>query len=370
MNFTILGIGTAVPAVAVDQSDALRLAEALCVRTEEQATWLPAMYRNTGIERRNSVLGGEIVRDVIENTRVSGSVFLPSGGTNDAGPTTAERMQAYVEHAGRLAAKAASQAIERSAVGPNCITHLITVSCTGFHSPGLDLDLMRTLGLPSTIQRTHIGFMGCHGALNGLRVARAFASADRNARILMCATELCTLHYYYGWNPQKMIVNAIFGDGAAALVGGAVPPTKNDWQLVASASYVFPGTTNAMTWSIGDHGFAMTLSKQVPSLIAENLRPWISAWLADYGLGPNAIASWAIHPGGPRILDAAEQALGLQRDATVHSRAIFSEHGNMSSPTILFVVDRLHRLKAPGPCVALAFGPGLTVEAALLSWTG
>jgi predicted naringenin-chalcone synthase len=366
MNFTILGLGTAVPVVAVDQVDALRLAEALCVRTDEQATWLPTMYRNTGIERRNSVLGGEIVQDVIENTRVSGSVFLPSGEPTDAGPTTTQRMKVYVEHAGPLAAEAAGIAIGRSGIGAKDLTHLITVSCTGFHSPGVDFELIKVLGLPSTIQRTHVGFMGCHGALNGLRVARAFAGADRDARILLCATELCTLHYYYGWNPQKMIVNAIFGDGAAALVGGAVPATKSTWQVLASASHVFPGTTDAMSWSIGDHGFAMTLSKQVPSLIAENLGRWITSWLAEYGLDPNVIASWAIHPSGPRILDATEQALNLKREATEHSRAVFSEHGNMSSPTVLFVLDRLHRSNAPGPCVALAFGPGLTVEAALL----
>jgi predicted naringenin-chalcone synthase len=366
MSFTILGIGTAVPGVAVDQSDALRLAEALCCRTEEQVTWLPTMYRNTGIEQRNSVLGGEIVHDVIEKTRVSQSVFLPTGAPDDAGPTTAQRMQHYKKHAGPLAAEAAAKAIERSELSPKELTHLITVSCTGFHAPGVDIELMRTLGLPSTIQRTHIGFMGCHGALNGLRVARAFADADRKARVLLCATEVCTLHYYYGWNPQKMIVNALFGDGAAAIVGGALTAPKIAWQMVASGSHVFPGTTDAMTWSIGDHGFAMTLSKQVPGMIAEHLRPWITAWLSEHGLALNAIASWAIHPGGPRILDAVEQALNLSREATATSRAVFSEHGNMSSPTVLFVLDRLQRCHARGPCVALGFGPGLTVEAVLL----
>jgi predicted naringenin-chalcone synthase len=120
-----------------------------------------------------------------------------------------------------------------------------------------------------------------------------------------------------------------------------------------------------MTWTIGDHGFTMTLSKQVPALIHRHLRPWLTAWLAALGLDLAAVGSWAVHPGGPRVLEVVEESLGLGRDALAVSRAVFADYGNMSSPTVLFILERLMRQDAPRPCVALGFGPGMTVEAAL-----
>src|SRR5262249_53566458 len=159
---------------------------------------------------------------------------------------------------------------------------------------------------------THVGFMGCHGALNGLRVARAFAAEEPAARLLLCAVELCTLHYHYAWDPQKVIANAIFADGAAALVGvpGAAAP-RDEWLVAASGSCLVPGSAGAMTWTIGDHGFEMSLSRQVPGLIARHVRPWLEGWLAGRGLSLGTVGSWAVHPGGPRILQAAEEGLGL-----------------------------------------------------------
>ena len=272
-------------------------------------------------------------------------------------------MRQYIEHAGPLAIEAAGKSLEFAKMLPSALTHLVTVSCTGFHAPGVDIELIRALDLPATIQRTHVGYMGCHGALNGLRVARAFAAAEPGARILLCATELCSVHYHYGWEPSKMIANALFADGAAAIVGGPLP-MSGGWRATASGSYVFPGTADAMTWSVADHGFEMTLAKKVPGLIAEHLRPWITAWLTEQGLTLEQVPTWAIHPGGPRILDAVEHALDLGPRKSAASRAVFAEYGNMSSPTILFILDRLLREHAPAACVAVGFGPGLTVEAA------
>jgi predicted naringenin-chalcone synthase len=246
------------------------------------------------------------------------------------------------------------------------LTHLITVSCTGFFAPGVDYTLMRELGLAATIQRTHVGFMGCHGALNGLRVAQAFARSDPASRILLCAVELCSLHCHYGTDPQKMIGNAIFSDGCAAVVGVPHAAGQADsWKIIGTGSFLIPDSADAMTWTIGDHGFEMTLSKRVPSLIARHLRPALESWLEHSGRRLSDIRSWAIHPGGPRILDAAQHALGLTTDHTATSRDVFSEFGNMSSPTILFIIDRLRRQNAPRPCLALAFGPGLIAEAVL-----
>ena len=212
-------------------------------------------------------------------------MFLPTGAPDETGPTTGQRMQHYAELAPPLAVAAAADAMRRSGLDATDLTHLITVSCTGFIAPGLDVALIRGLELRPTIQRTHVGYMGCHGALNGLRVARAFTAAEPEARVLLCAVELCSLHYHYGWrNPGKVIANALFSDGAAAVIGvplAAAP--ANAWRVAATGSCLIPDSADAMTWTIGDHGFVMTLSKRVPGLIAEHLRPWLESWLAEQG---------------------------------------------------------------------------------------
>jgi predicted naringenin-chalcone synthase len=367
MKFAILGIGTAFPLTTISQQDAAGIARALCARTPEQATWLPAMYAHSGVATRHLTFPTAVVRDVLDGTRHSGSVFLPSGEPDDRGPTTGQRMQHYAADAPPLALAAARQALDESAVAAETITHLLTVSCTGFAAPGVDLALIRGLGLPPTVQRCNVGFMGCHGAINGLRVARAFTAADPSARVLLCAVELCSLHYFYGWDPQKVIANALFADGAAAVVGvaaGAAPP--DCWSVADTGSCLVPASADAMTWTVGDHGFEMTLSRQVPALIGEHLRPWLEEWLAGHGLLVRDVSSWAIHPGGPRIVEAAASALQLPAAAVAEGNAVLRDYGNMSSPTILFILQRLRRRQAPRPCVALAFGPGLVAEAALL----
>jgi predicted naringenin-chalcone synthase len=366
MSFAILGLGTAVPAASIDQGTAAGIARALCCRTPEQETWLPVMYGQTGIQTRRMVFGQAVVEDVIDGTRFSGSCFLPRGTPEDRGPTTAQRMQHFVQYAPPLALEAAAQALRSAHLNAEDITHLITVCCTGFHAPGLDFEMIRGLGLPATTERTHVGFMGCHGALNGLRLARAFADSNAAARILLCAVELCSIHYFYGWDPEKMVANALFGDGAAALAG--VSSTKapaSAWRVDATGSCYLPESARDMTWTLGDHGFEMTLTKRVPGLIARHLRPWLEQWLRQNDLTLSGVASWAIHPGGPRILEAVEEALGLSRKQTSTAMEVFSEFGNMSSPTVLFILDRLHSRNAPRPCVALGFGPGMVAEATL-----
>lgn len=366
MSFAILGQGFAVPETVIDQTDASGIAVALCCRTPEHRTWLPLMYDQTGVRTRHIQYEPELVRDLIDGTRMSGSIFLPTGEADDCGPTTGQRLAIYAQKSGPLAIRAARGALSTANIDPNCVTHLITVSCTGFHAPGIDLALIRSLGLAQSVQRTHVGYMGCHGALNGLRVASAFTEADPRAVVLLCAVELCSLHYHYGWDPQKMIANALFADGAAAIIGTAAGP-PDAWRLAASGSVVLPESADAMTWTVGDHGFEMTLSKRVPGLIQEHLRPWLSHWLGDNGVSLSQVRSWAVHPGGPKILEAVESALELPASATVHSREVFAEYGNMSSPTVLFILERLRGANAPRPCVALGFGPGLAAEAALFA---
>lgn len=364
MSFAIHGLGTANPPDAVSAADGLGLARKLAGADVRTSTWLVPVYEKSGVERRFQVIGGAVVRDVLDGEDRVNSPFFPTPARDNVGPTTAERMTMYAAEAGPLALRAAARAVAESGFAPDSFTHLVTVSCTGFGAPGVDLALIRGLGLRPTVERTHVGFMGCHGALNGLRVAHAFAAANPGARVLVAAVELCSLHYYYGNEADKLIANAIFADGAAAVAGQAGDRGRG-WSLRASGSCLIPESAADMAWTVGDNGFAMTLSRRVPGLIAAHLRPWLEGWLRDNGVSLADVKSWAVHPGGPKILVAAEEALGLPPAALAPSRAVFADRGNMSSPTVLFVLDRLRRENAPGPCVALGFGPGLVAEAAL-----
>jgi predicted naringenin-chalcone synthase len=248
------------------------------------------------------------------------------------------------------------------------VKHLVTVSCTGFNAPGVDYRLIRRLGLPAEVARTHVGFMGCHALLNGMRVARAIVEAESSACVLLCAVEVCSLHFQYGWDISQIVVNALFADGAAAMVivPEAVRLENRAFSILANGSTILPDCEDAMSWRIGDHGFMMTLSQRVPELIATHVGPWLRDWLARQDLAIDSVGSWAVHPGGPRILSAFGEAAGLDRSMLEPSYRVLVEHGNMSSPTIAFILERLRMLKAPRPCVAIAFGPGLAVEAALL----
>lgn len=361
------GFGLALPEHSIAQSDAAELVVPFNADTEDQSRVLRELYRRAGVKRRHSV--------VLESGGSDGmarqSTYTPRSEQRPFGPTTAERMQAYERHAGTLATMATQRALHDARVDAKEITHLVTVSCSGFHAPGFDIELLLAAGLSPSVARTHVGFMGCHGALNGLRVADAFLTAKPAANVLLCCVELCSLHHQYGWSPDRVVSNALFADGAAAVVLTAEGTSQaRSWQLAASGSVVLPGTLGDMGWRIRDHGFEMTLSARVPELIKQHLRPWLSEWLGSQGVQLEDIGSWAFHPGGPRILSAAGETLGLRREQWATSEAVLAEYGNMSSPTILFILDRLRQEADDGLCVALAFGPGLTIEAALLRRAG
>jgi predicted naringenin-chalcone synthase len=364
MTAAILGLGTALPSRGVTQQRAAEHARARCCETAHQERLLATLYRRSGVARRQSVVvGGD------QSSEQSRFFPLPKHEA-DIGPTTAERLARYAADAPQLAHQAARSALDDAAWRADHITHLVTVSCTGFSAPGFDIALMKRLGLSAEVQRTHVGFMGCHGALNGLRVASAMADAQPGAVVLLCAVELCSLHFGYGWNSDRVVANALFGDGAAAAVIAASPVAMNGrsaiWSVRASGSAIVPDSEDAMTWTIGDHGFEMTLSPAVPNLIEAQLPSWLDAWLDRCGVTRSRIASWAVHPGGPRILDAVQTALALPSDALDVSRSVLNDFGNMSSPTLMFILERLRSRRSECPCVALAFGPGLTIEAALL----
>jgi predicted naringenin-chalcone synthase len=353
-----MGMGTALPGHTMSMDEAVAMSTDLICRTDRETRLLRTMYRKARVQNRHTCVPHRIAYEWI------GEDAPPS---STPGPTTQQRMALYAEHSRPLATLASTRALEDSGVAAHEITHLITVSCTGFDAPGVDVHLFDQLGLRKTTQRLHIGFMGCHGAINGLRAARGLAAADPTARILICAVELCSLHFKFQWDPELMLGNVLFADGAAALVlasseagDGAI------CQLRDTGSCLLEDSREAITWGVGDWGFDMTLSNRVPDIIGEQLKPWLANWLDSQGQSIETINSWAVHPGGPRILDAVDEALGLDSAILATSRAVLSELGNMSSPTVLFILERLLRQRSPRPCVILGFGPGLVAEVALI----
>jgi predicted naringenin-chalcone synthase len=277
-------------------------------------------------------------------------------------------MSAFEMHAGNLAVAAARQALMNGHTDPRHVTHLITVTCTGFSSPGVDYALIQELQLPRDVARTQVGFMGCHAALNAIRVAKAFVAADPTAVVLVCCVELCTLHYQYGWDPEQIVAMSLFGDGAAACVVQSrktlASADTRPYVVAANGAVVLEDCAESMSWRIGDHGFRMTLSPAVPELISRSLLPWLTEWLKPHDQRPETIANWAVHPGGPRILQAFLEATGLDQNSISASREVLNRYGNMSSCTLLFVLETLR--ERPRPTVALGFGPGLAIEALLL----
>jgi predicted naringenin-chalcone synthase len=179
---------------------------------------------------------------------------------------------------------------------------------------------------------------------------------------------MCSLHHQYGWDVGQIVANALFADGAAALIViGGEPRSASDLRVVASGSQVIDDSEDAMSWRIGDHGFMMTLSQRIPELIARNIRGYLEGWLSDFGLDLGRVGSWAVHPGGPRILSAFSEATRIGGTRLKFSHEILAEFGNMSSPTVFFIINRMRQTGSARPIVALAFGPGLVVESALLA---
>ena len=363
MTFNITGIGTAVPPFSIGQPEAARAWAALVGLDDKRTRATEALYRRSRIRKRHTVY----LEGPGDPGTGEGAFFGPAKTAGDPGPTTEDRMKRFEAEAPGLAHRAAQDALAEAGVDAGQITHLVTVSCTGFFAPGPEMALIEKLGLPPTVERTNVGFMGCHGSLNGLRVAASFSGADPGAQVLMASVELCSLHMSYDWSPDATVANSLFADGAAAVVGMAQGDQGRPgaWRLASSGTCRLPDSADAMTWKIGNNGFRMTLSATVPEIIRRELRGWTEGWLAKAGLGVDQVESWAIHPGGPRILSSAAEALGLSPQDNTVSTEVLADFGNMSSATILFTLQRLRAQDAPRPCVAMAFGPGLVVEAAL-----
>jgi len=271
-------------------------------------------------------------------------------------PSTAARMARYEPAALTLAMQAIRNLDIRDQ--SQAITHLIVASCTGFTAPGLDFQIMRAAGLRDSVERSIVGFMGCFAAVNALKLAAHIVRADQYAKVLVINLELSSLHLQEDWRIEKLLSFLLFGDGASASLVSAEP---GGIAIGGFRAAVIPNSDGLITWHIGDQGFVMHLSGQVPGRIRRWLPLHNAALLREHTIGD--IALWAVHAGGRSILDAVQQAMGLPPRALDFSRGVLRDFGNMSSATLMFVLQRILRDPAStGEGMAMAFGPGLTVE--------
>jgi predicted naringenin-chalcone synthase len=288
----------------------------------------------------------------------------PEGPTADAAglfkrgafPGTAKRMELFAAAAPLLAQQAVDALELRADAAP--ITHLIVTTCTGFSAPGIDLEIIARCGLPTSIERTIIGFMGCYAAINALKQARHIVRSEPEARVLVVNIELCTLHIKETTDLEKLLSFCLWGDGCAAALVTAEP---HGIGLDSFHAIVAADSRQLMTWSVMDDGFDMVLSGQVPAAIHQTLVCGIGDVLGNKSV--DEVGLWAIHPGGRSVLDAVERALELDPEALTPSREVLRRNGNMSSATVMFVLaEMLRDLRPELTGCAMAFGPGLTAE--------
>lgn len=360
-------VATAVPEHRLRQSEILAFMQAVQADTPEKAAFLTKIYQGSAIETRHSAIA-DYRRDWREFE------FYPRDPALEPEPGTAARNALFVRESERLALQAAGRLFAQPLeLGPADVTHLVTVSCTGFSAPGFDLDLQRRLPLPASLRRSHLGFMGCCAAFPALRLAWETCRADPAAKVLIVDVELCTLHFQKRWDHDSVVANALFADGAAAVLVSADPYDSPSplFRLDGFATRTLPDSAGEMAWSIGDTGFDMKLSAYVPRLIQSHLPGIVDGLLAAAGHRRADLAAWAVHPGGRAILDRLADSLELPPGALAASYDVLRGYGNMSSATIFFVLDELSRRRRAGAApaglaFAAAFGPGLTVESALL----
>ncbi len=369
----INAIGTAVPAYAYPQTQIAEfMANALNLDNMDRRK-LNALYRQTRIATRHSVLADY-------GLPASEFTFYPPSADLEPFPTTAHRMATYRQTVVPLAKQAVTDCLNTYPdFDLQQITHLVWVSCTGFYAPGPDIELVASLGLGGTTQRLAINFMGCYGAFNGLKAADAIVRAYPDAAVLVVCAELCTLHFQKKTDTDNLYANALFADGAAAVLVQAHPRPEQTMRIRAFFSDILPESQAEMAWQVGNTGFEMTLSGEVPTVIRRGIGQALTRLLEHSNLTPADISQYALHPGGRRILEVIEEQLGLTTHDNRHAYSVLRDYGNMSSATVLFVLNRIWQaMKNPandsdhepstGPSTILscAFGPGLTLESMLL----
>ncbi len=342
------------------------------------------VYNASGIDQRHSAID-----EFFRTPDQEAGLFFDPASSRMLSPSTRARNEVYTREAAKLFVQAAQDALSASGVAASDITHVITVSCTGFFAPGPDYAVVRGLGLGADVQRFHVGFMGCYAAFPALKMAKAFCEADPQANVLVICAELCTLHMHSSRDPDAIIANSVFADGAAAALVSAQAPATGRAALEldhfeTTLTPVGIGETE-MAWTVGDQGFDMVLSTYVPAIIESHIVGALVPLLTHSSAStepqqPNSeqpqgepthgqqVQHWAIHPGGRSILDKVQSSLKLSDAQLRPSREVLRLYGNMSSVTILFILaDLLREMSAGERVCAMAFGPGLTVESGLMT---
>ena len=344
-------IATAVPPHDVHEAF-LRFAASLLGDDARKLSLFHRMSEKSGIEHRYSWLAPIPIPD---------SVGVPAHDFYRDGqfPRTAERMRLFETYAPLLAKTAIDGLLPESERAG--VTHLLITCCTGFSAPGLDFQIIDRCGLPPSVERTTVGFMGCYAAINGLKLARHIVRSQPDARVVLVNLELCSLHLQCSTDLDDILSFMIFSDGCAASVISREPVGLRIGRFRALFA---PETSQLITWRIGDNGFDMNLSGRVPGAIRNLLRDRAGEVLGDRS--SSDIDHWAVHPGGRSILDAVEQGLALGQGSLAWSRDILRRFGNMSSASVMFVLEQIMRVAERGSrgC-AMSFGPGLVSETML-----
>lgn len=359
MESQITAIGTANPKNKFSQQCILKFMIKAHQLDVHAAGRLSKLYEISGIKSRCSVL-----EDF--GLEPGNYAFFGNGPGLDPFPGTRQRGEIYQKEASRLAVKAFENMSPMLA--PEWITHVITVSCTGLYAPGLDIDMVEQLGLSPQVERTCINFMGCYGAFNALKFADYICKTNDQAKVLIVDVELCTLHFQRENTLDNWLANALFGDGAAAVLveNTANASCESGLKLNTFYNTLLTDARDDMCWKIGDTGFEMKLSSQIPKKIKKSIDAVASSLLKKGGMSMNDFKYFAIHPGGKGILEACEQSLLLPAGANQIATNVLTNYGNMSSATILFVLQQIMKQPEKGNVLSFAFGPGLTVESMIL----
>lgn len=356
----ITSIGTANPENKIDQGTIANfMTKAMKLGTDDERK-LRALHRMSGIETRHSVL--------TDYNRVEHFEFYPNNG--EAFPSTKQRLALFRKHAVHLSVSASEKCFsKRTELKRSEITHLVVVSCTGMYAPGLDIDLVKALGLKSTVERTCINFMGCYAAFNAIKLANSFC-VRADAKVLVVCTELCSIHFQRESTEDNLLANSLFADGSAALLIEPHPRKGLNLKPVSFFCEIATQGEHDMAWTVGDLGFEMRLSSYVPDVIKSGIKKLTTSLLEKIEQSLSDISYFAIHPGGKKILEAIESELGLSKIQNKFSYEVLKNFGNMSSPTVLFVLHEVaaslgeadHKKKI----LSFAFGPGLTLESMIL----
>lgn len=358
MNAHILALACVAPENNFLQSQLATTLENSLDLNEEEIKRLRTIFNHSKIHKRHSVIAD------YKYASLKGRLF--DENFPELIPDTEKRNQIYKELAPKLATEVATKAMGEWGGDSQEITHVISVSCTGLYAPGIEFHLIEPLNLSPTVERLGINFMGCFGAFKGLAIAKSLAKESPHHRVLVVCTELCTLHFQADKKIDTFVANALFADGAAAVIVGCEPQKgeASIFEIERNSSYALKETRELMTWEVSNTGMLMNLSRKIPSLLREHIVSFGDMLLNKI---PASLCQWAIHPGGKAILEAVEKAYGLNEKQTQASWKVLENFGNMSSPTFLFVLDELRsRPSIHEQIIGLGFGPGLSIEGILL----